>query len=498
VVRINTKETRKTMESKMPNTAEVDPEMAVSHLRHELRTPLNQIIGYSELMIEDAVERGRDDMVPDLEKIRTAGKNLLALVNQIGAEATPALHGMVAGQLDGRAIVRGFHTPVQEPDESLSDTPGVILVVDDNETNRDMLSRRLERQGHRVVSVAGGTEALERVAGEPFDVVLLDVMMPVMDGYEVLTRLKEDPQARHIPVIMISALDELDSVVRCIEIGAEDYLPKPFNPVLLRARLGASLEKKRLRDREIELFRELEENYQRLKELEKLRDDLTHMVVHDLRTPLTSLLTGLKTLGLSGELNEIQGECLSMSVAGGETLLGMINDLLDISKMEDGSLTLDRRDLTPGEMVSQALEQVASLAADKGLSLVNGTEAGVPALNADEDKLRRTLVNLIGNAIKFTPAGGSVTVGVRENIEGDSLVFTVQDTGEGIPKEAFGRIFEKFGQVESRRSGRKMSTGLGLTFCKLAVDAHGGRIWVDSVLGQGSTFSFTLPLQPDP
>jgi two-component system, sensor histidine kinase and response regulator len=490
-------ETRNTMEAQTPTTVAIEAEIAVSHLRHELRTPLNQIIGYSELLIEDAEERGRDDMVPDLEKIRTAGKNLLGMVNQIGAAGGPAVVGL--GQpptLEGRAIVG--RTPVRpEAEERPSETVGRILVVDDNDTNRDMLSRRLEKQGHQVVSVSGGIEALEQVAREPFDAVLLDVMMPGMDGYEVLTRLKADPAARHIPVIMISALDELDSVVRCIEIGAEDYLPKPFNPVLLRARLGASLEKKRLRDREIELFQELEENYRRLKELEKLRDDLTHMVVHDLRTPLTSLLTGLKTLELAGDLNEMQTECLTMSIAGGETLLGMINDLLDLSKMEDGSLTLDRQALAPADVVRQALEQVGSLAAEKGLALVSAAEPGLPTLEADEEKLRRTLVNLIGNAIKFTPSGGSVTVGVRDNIEGDALVFTVQDTGEGIPKEAFGRIFEKFGQVESRRSGRKMSTGLGLTFCKMVVDAHGGRIWVDSVLGQGSTFSFTLPLRPE-
>ena len=141
--------------------------------------------------------------------------------------------------------------------------------------------------------------------------------MPEMDGYEVLSRIKTDPQTQRLPVIMISALDEMDSVVRCIEMGAADYLPKPFNPTLLRARVGASLREKRARDRELRYTAELAESYRKLQELERLRDDLTHMIVHDLRTPLTSLLSGLQTVPLVGDLNETQAEMLEIAVDGG-------------------------------------------------------------------------------------------------------------------------------------------------------------------------------------
>ncbi|PJF24003.1 MAG: adenylate/guanylate cyclase domain-containing response regulator, partial [Phototrophicales bacterium] len=127
---------------------------------------------------------------------------------------------------------------------------GVLLVVDDNEMNRDLLSRRLQRQGHTIVTANNGREAIDKMRSQPFDLVLLDVMMPEMNGYETLEQLKQDPDLRHIPVIMISALDDIESVVRCIELGAEDYLFKPFNPTLLKARIGACLEKKRLRDQE--------------------------------------------------------------------------------------------------------------------------------------------------------------------------------------------------------------------------------------------------------
>ncbi|HVQ30880.1 MAG TPA: adenylate/guanylate cyclase domain-containing protein [Vicinamibacteria bacterium] len=158
---------------------------------------------------------------------------------------------------------------------------GRILVVDDNEINRDVLSRRLVRQGYTPLTAQNGREAIEMLRTEAFDLVLLDILMPEMNGYEALEQLKADPVLRHIPVIMISALDEIESVVRCIEIGAEDYLPKPFNPVVLRARIGASLEKKRLRDREVLYLRQIEEEKKRSDEL--LHVILPHDIVKELK-----------------------------------------------------------------------------------------------------------------------------------------------------------------------------------------------------------------------
>jgi signal transduction histidine kinase len=292
---------------------------------------------------------------------------------------------------------------------------------------------------------------------------------------------------------MISALDDMGSIVRCIEMGAEDYLAKPFDATLLRARIGASLEKKRLRDRERALFQQVQTNYRQLQQLERLRDDLTHMIVHDLRTPLTSFLSGLQTLGLIGDLNAVQEEILTGAVMGGQTLLGMINDLLDISKMESHSLVLEFDTLTASVLVQHAVRQVGSLAAEKNQTLHVEDLSYLPSFEGDEEKLLRTLVNLLSNAIKFTPIGGVITISAGLTEDGEALLFRVRDTGEGIPQEALERIFDKFGQVETRQAGRKMSTGLGLTFCKLAIEAHGGSIRVESTLGQGSTFSFSIP-----
>jgi len=479
----------------------------MAHLRHELRTPLNHIIGYSELLIEEAEDLGQDSLLPDLQKIQKAGTSLLTMLNTILDSSKVASSPSLPLAEDGLASIEtsfktlGSHLKAQiaslestlDPKADLT-LPGRLLVVDDNESNRDMLGRRLERQGHSVALAENGQQALDMMRDQPFDLVLLDIVMPVLDGYQTLARLKADEALRHIPIIMISAFDEMDSVIRCIEMGADDYLSKPFNPTLLQARLGASLDKKRLRDNEVLLFEQVQENYKRLQDLEKLRDDLTHMIVHDLRTPLTSLLSGLQTLEVAGDLNELQQECLEIGISGGSSLLSMINDLLDISKMESGTLKLERHEIEPGHLIDRALQQVASLAKENTLSLGRDVPDNLPMLLADEDSLRRTLVNLLGNAIKFTPKKGCVTTSVRLDAAENALVFAVRDTGEGIPKESFARIFEKFGQVDGRKAGRKMSTGLGLTFCKMVVEAHSGRIWVESEPGKGSVFQFTIPL----
>ncbi|HEX8833570.1 MAG TPA: HAMP domain-containing sensor histidine kinase, partial [Abditibacteriaceae bacterium] len=200
-----------------------------------------------------------------------------------------------------------------------------------------------------------------------------------------------------------------------------------------------------------------------------------------------------------------QGECLDMATRGGERLLGMINELLDISKMEDGSLHLEKKPVDAASLIQRAVSQITYLAEDKNLTLQINIAENLSALSADEDKLVRVLVNLCGNAIKFTPSRGTVTLSARaadssrpdaadieRTMTTPGVVFTVADTGEGIPADYFHRIFEKFGQVETRQAGRKMSTGLGLAFCKMVVELHGGTIWVQSELGKGSTFSFAL------
>lgn len=256
-------------------------------------------------------------------------------------------------------------------------------------------------------------------------------------------------------------------------------------------------EQRRVRDLEHNFTAKLQESYRRLQELEKLRDDLTYMIIHDLRTPLSSVIMGMQALDLAGDLNLNQREMMDIAIVGGETLLGMINDLLDVEKLESGTMQLDFAMLSATELVASAVTQVASLAESKQLTLTQQVIHDLPPLQGDKNKLLRTIVNLLGNAIKFTSPGGAVTIAACLSAGEQTIIFEVSDTGEGIPSEAFGRIFEKFGQAKSRQSGRVMSTGLGLTFCKLTVEAHDGHIGVESTPGQGSTFCFTIPLRSE-
>ena len=251
-------------------TSEASRRALPSDLIHDLRTPLTQILGYSEMLMEQAQGEDRKDLLADLQKTHAAGKQLLSLINdKFYPIRLPDTRTAVAAPSEEYRA----RTEQEPPAEAFTKDPaagvvqGFVLVVDDVENNRDVLSRRLKRQGYAVATAENGRQALERLRAETFDLVLLDIMMPEIDGYEVLRRLKADEVLRHIPVIMISALSELDSVVRCIGMGAEDYLPKPFNPTLLKARIGACLEKKRARDRETHLFQQLQENHERMQEL---------------------------------------------------------------------------------------------------------------------------------------------------------------------------------------------------------------------------------------
>ena len=240
-------------------------ESLIANLDYQARAPLNGVIGYSEILLENAAEQGQEEIIPDLEKIHAAGNLFLARLNNIidFSNLDAGLKSPAPGATDQSPLIDSVMASLRElAQESAAVTggeTGSLLVVDDNEINRDLLSRYLARLGHTVQTAPDGRQALEMIDSGAFDLVLLDIMMPELNGYQVLQHLKDSPTWRDLPVIMISALDEMDSVVRCIELGAADYLAKPFNPVLLRARVGACLEKKRLRDLEKEQKRQLQE-----------------------------------------------------------------------------------------------------------------------------------------------------------------------------------------------------------------------------------------------
>jgi signal transduction histidine kinase len=359
-----------------------------------------------------------------------------------------------------------------------------IIVVDDTPANLHLLTGMLKERGYKVRPVSSGKFALQTAKHDPPDLILLDIIMPEMNGYEVCECLKADEQLSGIPVIFISALNETMDKVKAFKVGGVDYVTKPFQFEEVQARVATHLELRRQK-------RLIQESNEQLRTLEKLRDNLVHMVVHDMRTPLTALYGFLQTLErLEGEsLSDRGREFVQTALASTEDLVEMVSSLLDVSKMEAGEMKLN---LTQCELLTiarEALAKVEPLRGDRQLML-SGADEPVTVM-ADAEIIARVFQNLLGNALKFTPDGGRVSVGIEPSA--DAVRVLVQDTGPGIPPEYRERIFEKFGQVEHPANKQRYSTGIGLTFCKLAVEAHGGQVGVDSEEGRGSTFWFTLP-----
>ncbi len=456
-----------------------------------------------------------------------------------------------------------------------------ILIADDSPVVSKVLSMVLRGGGYEVVLACDGIEATQAVYNEMPDLIVLDIFMPRMNGYQVCRLLKHDPAVAHIPVIINTGSEGRGAEFWSRHTGADAFMLKGSPPRDLLALISTTLEGRRaqpavrprspgpeeilskvsaladaelhettikglelktivdnlcegilvlneqgcvssanhflcrmlgkeeaevlgkhapevlgepageqaqrlceqaLQGREtlsvdsvlcdtqgretpvsinvaplndylgevvgcVALFQDITRRKQ-VEGLIQLKNDLTDMIIHDLRTPLTSVLTGLQSVEMLGEVNEDQKELLGISMNGGHVLLGMINDLLDISKMEDGSLQLERAPADVQELVVRAISQVSTLATAKGIELECIVEPGLPPLYTDEDKLVRMLVNLLSNAIKFTPQYGTTTLSARFVLRPerrDSVVFECRDSGEGIPEEAFTRIFEKFG-----------------------------------------------------
>ena len=364
---------------------------------------------------------------------------------------------------------------------------GRILVVDDNRLNRMTLEKGLVDQGHRVTVAENGRQALERLAGGGFDLVLLDIMMPEMDGFQVLELMKADDALRAIPVIVISALEEMDSVVRCVEIGAEDYLNKPFDPVLLRARISACLEKKWLRDQE---HAHLEE----LMKLNELKNRFLGMAAHDLRSPLSVVQGFVKLLVKErlGPVSDAQKEMLERIHASSRKMLNLINDLLDIASIESGRLSLDRRETDLASFLRECHGSQVMLAEAKSIRLELDVPDGLPPVSMDASRLEQVVTNLVGNALKFSYPDTVVRLQLRADDR--EAVVSVTDQGQGIPSEEIPLMFADFARTSVRPTGDEKSTGLGLAIAKRIVVAHGGQISVESQVGVGSTFRFTLPL----
>jgi two-component system, sensor histidine kinase and response regulator len=360
--------------------------------------------------------------------------------------------------------------------------PASVLVVDDTIENLRLLSSMLEEHGYEVRPVTNGRQALQAVERDPPDLILLDITMPEMDGYEVCRRLRATERSKDVPVIFLTALTDTADKLRAFDMGGVDYITKPFQfeEVLARVKTHVALRRAQVA---------LAESYKRLRALEQLRDDLVHMIVHDMRSPLQTLLISLELLqGVAAALGEDSQEDLETAIGSTESLSRMVKDLLDVSRLEGGQMPIEREVWDLARITSDVRAAFGTMDRDRRIDVESAVAVEVIC---DGALVRRIIENLVSNVIKHTPAGTGMRISIAS---GDGRVrVAVHDEGGGVPLEARGKIFEKFGTVENRRERAYHSVGLGLAFCKLAIEAHGGTIGVDPGVPVGSTFWFELP-----
>jgi signal transduction histidine kinase len=366
--------------------------------------------------------------------------------------------------------------------------PPKILVVDDNESNRALARATLEDQGWDVVVTASGPEALLAFEAEPPHCVLLDVRLPGMDGFEVCERIRSLPGGAETPVVFLTALRDVDTFDRALKAGGDDFLSKPIDTTELVVRVQAVLKLSRMNTELREHYDLVRRQRDSLRLLQLQKERLTSFVVHDLKNPVNALDLRAQLLLRERELSEHARSSVEGIRNEARALLRLILNLLDISKSDDGQL-LPRRLKVDLELLGrEVLDTLDVTARASGIELAAAFE--LTQASADPDLLRRVLENLLDNAIRHAPRGSVVTLGARA-VAG-AVQLWVADTGPGVSTEMRERVFERFVQVESGdrlvRSGR----GLGLAFCKLAVAAHGGTIWIEDN-DPGAIFRIEIP-----
>lgn len=365
------------------------------------------------------------------------------------------------------------------------DKKSKILCVDDEPRNLQLLEALLAPRGYALELAESGEKALAKAAESAPDLVLLDIMMPKMSGYEVLKKLREEEKFRLIPVIMITALQETEDKVKALDLGCDDFVSKPFDKGELLARIRAMLKINSLR-------RELAEK----ERTEKMEREFLSMVSHELKTPLTPI-NGYITLFLNEQFGPLTPEykkAARLIQQEGKHLLGLIDSVLDVTRIETARMgELDKEPLSVRFLINDVLEVMAPQFKEREMTVEAALPENFPTVQADAVKLRRVITNLLGNAVKFTPQKGGVKI-TGEEVSGQVLIRVV-DSGLGIAKENLEKVFEKFYQVDNTYTRTAGGLGLGLTIAREIIEAHGGKMWAESDgLGKGSRFCFTLPI----
>ncbi|MBN9161056.1 MAG: hypothetical protein BGO98_00085 [Myxococcales bacterium 68-20] len=362
---------------------------------------------------------------------------------------------------------------------------GKILVVDDNRHNRLIAEARLVAGGYSAVTVESGAAALAAFEKESFELVLLDILMPEMDGFETCRRLRALPDGDDVPIVFLTALNDLVTHEQALEVGADDFLGKPLNGTELLIRVRSLIRIKRLQD-------DLRKERDRLIQVQRQKEELSALLVHDLKNPLASILANSNFVSEDPSLENPLREAMHDILTSATTMHRMVVNLLDINRSEEGLLVLNRGAIDPAALIDDLHHQARRRLANRDQQMVVGC-MGSRKIDGDRELIFRILDNLLDNCMKYTPSRGTIWIDVSDVGPGD-IELRVRDEGKGIPADYRERIFDKFVQVErDARAHVRTSHGLGLVFCRLATEAHGGKIWVEENRPRGSSFCVRLP-----
>jgi two-component system, sensor histidine kinase and response regulator len=362
-----------------------------------------------------------------------------------------------------------------------------ILAVDDDRINLRIIGGILRNEGYEIAEAASGEQALEVYAAFQPNLVLLDVMMPGIDGFATCRILKKSYGGKCAPVIFVTAKSEADDVVMGFDAGGVDYLTKPYRPKEVVARIRTHLSNQQLVERQKHLV-------DQLSKANAAKDRFLGMCAHDLRNPLSSIrgLAELMDENAIGSLTPEQREIVQTIHGASQSMLLLVNELLDVATIEAGHLKLEKAPVSIVEIVERSVHLSNIEAAKKNTKIELVRMASDPIVDVDRNKIRQVVDNLISNAVKYSPRGSIITVLIHSN---DTVAgFAVRDSGPGIPENERHKLFKDYGRLSTQPTGGEKSTGLGLAICRKIVEAHNGTIGVDNIPGQGAEFIVSLPL----
>lgn len=351
-----------------------------------------------------------------------------------------------------------------------------ILIVDDEQSMRMQLETMLASSDYEITTLANGVELLEQLADLSPDLIILDVIMPEMDGFEACRRIKANSHFQHIPIILVTVMDSKKVLAKAIEAGAVDFLQKPVSKLELQVRVRSMLR--------------IKKQYDELQAMLQMREELSNMVVHDMSSPIVSVM--LHATLMADQITDPELlKHLEMIRLAAERLDSFVNDMLMMAKMEQSKLLISRSLVDVNQLALDAEQHFSIIAHSKGIKLQLELPDQPLEIFLDSNLFRRVIANLLANALQYSPSETTVTLRLApaKHIIDDKthLQMEVIDEGPGIPEEHRNRVFEKFEVVDLKRKGIPQ-IGLGLTFCKMAVDAHGGRIFIRTNQPQGSIF----------